>query len=380
MIAGACERGGDGGIIPQVLGAVDCQTRGFAQAGYQALTGLGSPFQAALTALLTIYIAVLGYRLLFGTGGARLADTPAIAIKVGAILALTTNWSLFQTLVFDLVATAPLQLASLIATPVAVSYAADPVAGLQGAHDVLMAAAQAFGKAAGPMVQTYTSPEAGAAKALQAAANALFAGAAGVTAVATLAIGVLTAVGPVFVALFLFRQTRGLFVGWIRALLAAAFAPFAAWIVAVLMLAALEPHLAELVRQIREAKLDPETATTTAGIVFVFSAAEAALLLGGLVIALGLRLDLGPRAASTVQANLDGSAPAPAPQAWLSRPERLAQALRGAGDPQAAVRGGWAAPGAAARRVEPAGDPTAAAQMLARRPGPRSRLLQGSSE
>ena len=48
----------------------------------------------------------IGYRLLFGEG-ARLTDAPMIALKIGAVLALVTNWSLFQTLVFDLAERAP---------------------------------------------------------------------------------------------------------------------------------------------------------------------------------------------------------------------------------------------------------------------------------
>ena len=44
--------------------------------GYESLTAAGSPFQAALTVALTIYVALIGYRLLFGNG-ARLSDGPA---------------------------------------------------------------------------------------------------------------------------------------------------------------------------------------------------------------------------------------------------------------------------------------------------------------
>ena len=48
---------------------------------------------AALTVALTIYVAVIGYRLLFGNG-ARLADGPTIALKIGAVLALVQRVAL----------------------------------------------------------------------------------------------------------------------------------------------------------------------------------------------------------------------------------------------------------------------------------------------
>ncbi len=63
----------DLGVVRDVLTAVDCNTRGFARLGYESLTASGSPFQTALTVALTIYVAVIGYRLLFGAG-ARMSD------------------------------------------------------------------------------------------------------------------------------------------------------------------------------------------------------------------------------------------------------------------------------------------------------------------
>ncbi len=141
------------GIIRGVLGAVDCETRNFAQAGYSALTSSSSTFQVALTALLTVYVALVGYRMLFASSGARLSDAPGIALRIGAILALVTSWSTFQTLVFDVAARAPLQIAGIVASPIqgaASSLASDPVGGLQAAYDQITQRAVIFGKIAGP--------------------------------------------------------------------------------------------------------------------------------------------------------------------------------------------------------------------------------------
>ena len=110
----ACAAMVDDGVIRGVLATVECQTRVYAESGYQALT-TGSPvFQGAVTAVLTIYVALIGYRMLFGQGSTRISDTPGIALKIGLILALVTSWSAFQTLVFDVADRAPEEIAAIV--------------------------------------------------------------------------------------------------------------------------------------------------------------------------------------------------------------------------------------------------------------------------
>jgi type IV secretion system protein VirB6 len=360
----SCDIAADAGVIRGVLAAVDCNTRDFAQLGYEAVTA--SPtFQMALTALLTIYVAAVGYRLLFAAGGARLSDAPGMALKIGAILALVTSWSVFQTLVFDLASRAPVEIAALIASaPQGASVlAADPVGGLQVAYDELSTAAIAFGKAGGAEATAYTSREAAAARALSAASGALFMASAGLISIATVAIGVLTAVGPVFVALFLFLQTRGLFVGWVRALGAAAFASLSAWALIVLMLAVLEPWLIAMARQRAENVLDVSTAVTTASIVFVFAASQAALVIAGAVIALGFRLNLTRQAPDREAA----ARPERAAVHSVSRAEHLAEQLR-RDSASVFTRSGVTASAARAMRSDPSFTPTTRIGDAGRRP------------
>ncbi len=204
-----------------------------------------------------------------------------------------TSWATFQTLVFDLAAKAPAEIAAAIAAPLQAnggSLAADPLGGLQTAYDELVSAAAAFGKTAGPAAHAYASPAASAAESLSAASGVLFMTTAGAIAAATLAIGVLTAVGPVFIALFLIPATRGLFMGWVRALAAAAIAPLLGWLTVVVMLSVLEPWLVTLAQQRADNTLDPQTAMSVASLVFVFGAGQVALLIAACVVAFGFRL------------------------------------------------------------------------------------------
>ncbi|HEY3948389.1 type IV secretion system protein [Phenylobacterium sp.] len=313
------------GVIRGVLGAVDCQTRAFAETGYSSLTSASSGFQVALTALLTIYVALVGWRMLFASNGARLSDAPGIALKIGAILALVTSWANFQTLVFDLAARAPGEISAAIAAPLQSNsaLAADPVGGLQAAYDQLTRSAVAFGGAAGPNAKPYASPAASAADALSAASGAMFMTTAGVIAAATLAIGVLTAVGPVFIALFLIPATRGFFVGWVRALGAAALTLMLGWLGVVLLLSVLQPWLVALAEEQRAGVLHTQTATSAAALVAVFAAGQVALLIAACVMAFAFRLrgraeGVGRRVAATSAPDRTILTPEP------SRAQRLA--------------------------------------------------------
>jgi type IV secretion system protein VirB6 len=308
MIA-ACSSAAARGVIEGVLSGVDCETRTLAEAGYGALTSDSSVFQYAITALLTIYVAYTGYRLIFASRGARLTAAPGVALKIGAVLALITSWPTFQTLVFNLAADGPSELAAVIAQPMQAGsgLAADPIDALQSVYDQLASAGEALGKTAGHET-TYASPAAAAADSLSTASGVLFLSTAGVLAAAMIAIGVLTATGPIFISLFVLPATRGLFVGWLRALAAAALVMLVTWVLIVAELHLLQPWLDELREQQRTSALDPQTAKSVAAFVFVFGGGEAALAVGALVVALGFRL---PNPARRDERAEETSRPAP---------------------------------------------------------------------
>ena len=324
-----CSTVTDLGVVRDVLTAVDCNTRSFARLGYESLAASNSPFQTALTIGLTIYVALIGYRLLFGEG-ARLSDGPVIALKIGAVLALVTSWSLFQTLVFDLAERAPVEIAAIISEPLRVnSLANDPVSGLQSSYDQLKETAAALShppKSANDHAQV---DYATAADALGMAANGLFVASAGLIAVLLIAVGLLTATGPLFIAMFLFFETRGLFVGWVRALAVSAFGLLSAWSLTILMLHAAEPWLKTLTETDANGMADPHTALTTAIIVLVFCAAQFGLMLAAIMIARGFRLParVPPRAGNQTVATQTALATT-SPLDLISRPERLAEQLK----------------------------------------------------
>lgn len=334
-MSNACTTLVDDGVIRGVIATVDCQTRAYAEGGYLALTAGSSVFQTALTALLTIYVALIGYRMLFAQGDTRLSDVPGIALRIGLILALVTSWSTFQTLVFDVADRAPAEIAAVASGPLLTQtdspLAARPVEGLQAAYQELTLTAAAYGRVAGPDAKSYSSPQAAAAEAVGLATGVLFLSSAGVISASKLTIGVLTAIGPLFIILALIRATRGLFVGWVRAIVAAALTTLVTWLLVVLMLSVLDPWLATLEEQRRSQTLDPQTAISAAALVYVFGAGQVALILGAITMAMSFRLPSlasppGVDGRSGVSAPTQGDVAAGRLQP--SRAERLAYELQ----------------------------------------------------
>jgi len=348
-VSGTCAIASNTGAVRAVLWSVDCSTRDLAHRGYEAITG--SPtFQLALTQLLIIYVALVGYRLLFAADGARLSDGPRMALKLGAVLALVSSWSVFETLAFDLAAKAPAEIASLISEG-GRSGAGDPIGRLQVAYDQLSASAAAFTAAAAAQPGQATAPQAAAqantapqdteqadatarrqlaGRALGAASAAVLVIDAGLVAVSTIVIGVLGAVGPIFIVLLIFQQTRGVFEGWVRALAAAGLASMSIWLLDLSMTSVLQPWLISLAQQRAIKQLDPGPAMTAATLVFVFTTAQLALVAGGAVIAFGFRLGSVTRlfSTATAQAGSSGLESAYAPLTMVSRPSLLADQLR----------------------------------------------------
>lgn len=402
-MSGACTLAADTGTIRAVLWSVDCNTRDFTRRGWEALAG-GATFQTALTTALVIYVALIGWRMMFAPEGAHLSEAPRTAIKIGTILALVTSWSLFQTLVFDVAARTPSQIAELVsASSPGTRTIPDPVGELQLAYDQIEAASTGFAAGGDAATRPPPAPPGNAvaaapdpAKADEAArfiqAGRSLANAAellllvhtGLVAASWLMIDILGAIGPLFIALFLFRQTRSFFVGWVRAMAAAALISMTSWILILLMLRTLDPWLVMLAEQRTMNQLDPHAGMSAASLVEIFSLAQAALAIGAGLIAFAFRL---PRARRAAQGPAQAAArqESRTPVELTTRATLLADQLRrfdqmfeargrAAGASAAMSSRGVSGPVVASGRVAPAGDIYRRAVLTGpgRRPGGRS--------
>lgn len=279
------------GAAHQVIAAVGCNAQQLAERAYGQLTAPHALLPTALTTCLTIYVALLGFGLLTG-GGLRLSEVARTGVKVGAVLALTLNWSAFQTLVFNVALGAPVEL-SRVFTESDAEATDDPLTRLEAMHQELIESArslqpQAQGRTASS-AQPGATPQPPAAGTLETLATTLLASTAGLVALWMVAQAVLTALGPGFVLCFLFEATRGLFTGWLRALAVAIIAPVTAWGGMMAWLATMEPWIDQLAQERAAHAITYETISQLVTFTLVFAAAQVALTIGAAVVALAVR-------------------------------------------------------------------------------------------
>lgn len=258
------------GIVTGLVYSVDCQIHTMVHESYRELVGPGTTFAAVFTAMLTIYIALIGYQLLLGRGGVRLTALPTIALKIGLIMAFVTSWSAYQTVIFSFLFDGPRELLAILLRPVTGANS-DIYGGIEHAYATLSAAASVYGgqaNAAGNILQG--GPMLGAGVLWLSAIGILII-IIGVILAAKIVLGFLLALGPVFVALFLFDATRGLFDGWLRAALMFAIAPLAANVFGAAMLLMLSPFLMILSKNASLGVFDMGPIITIGLVVIVFA-------------------------------------------------------------------------------------------------------------
>jgi type IV secretion system protein VirB6 len=336
-------------LVGSLLGVVDCNLQGLIQAAYGALFQPAGPFGVLLTAALTIYVALIGYQLLLGRAALNISAVTLSAIKLAAVVALATQWGVYQRLVYHLLFFGPEQLANLISHPLwrGAGHEDDVFDGLQRAFTDLTAFSPATPPGAAATTAGPVAAGAGQLSTLLSRAgfdSVLLLGSAvllllstlGVLITCKIVLGFLLACGPIFIALMLFETTQGLFEGWLRAALGFAFAPLAVTLLLGFGLVLLEPSLQQIEIMRGHAQYIPGVGFGVAVMVAALAGVSLGLVAAGGVIAGSFRLPRparpGPASAPTWTTATNSS------QQGQSRADRiagviLAQARRGASAP-----------------------------------------------
>ncbi|MBU0832075.1 MAG: type IV secretion system protein [Alphaproteobacteria bacterium] len=243
----ACSSLGSGGnFVAGMIAFVDCQAQSIGSQGYQALAAPGSTFTLIMTALLTLFIALFGYRMLLGHVPTVREGVLAM-VKIGIVLVLTTSWPAYRTLVYDVALRAPAEISTQIGGAAGLpGTSGGMVSRLDAADQALVALA---GAGVGPVniADRDPAPFAGFdAFAFGGSRMLYLVGLISALAVPRLVAGLLLAIAPLFVAFLLFDATRSLFEGWLRGLVGAILGAFAATMMLGVQLALLEPWLSSL--------------------------------------------------------------------------------------------------------------------------------------
>lgn len=281
-------------FLSTLLRHIDCQAQTIGATGYQALAHPGSPLAAVLTGLLTIFVALFGFRMILGQAPS-LRDGVMSMVKIGVVLTLATSWGAYRTVVYDVVVEGPSYLSAAIARPTA----------LPGAGGDLVERLQAADGAIIRLTNLGTGREDGASRPLPGRTNpnqppertplpddpalgwarVLFlSGVVAAIAAVRVTAGVLLALAPLMAGLLLFDMGRSLFAGWVRALLFTLLASIAVTIMLGVELALLEPWLVHVLR-LREAKVLTASAPVE---LLIMCLAFALALFGALAILLRL--------------------------------------------------------------------------------------------
>lgn len=241
-------------FAPSVLAFLDCQAQTIGAGGYGALAAPGSTASVLLTGMVTLLIALLGYRMLLG-------HTPTVRegvltfVKIGLVLVLATSWPAYQILVYDIILRSPAELAATIGGAASLPGSGGGLVDRIDAVDQALKVLAIEGVGPVPlgangqpiMPSVPPSPFIGFDNFALGFARVIFLVATIASfAVVRLVAGLLLALAPLFAAFLLFDGTRGLFAGWLKALLGSALGSLAIAITLGVTLAFLEPWLATL--------------------------------------------------------------------------------------------------------------------------------------
>jgi len=314
-------------FLSTLLRHIDCQAQTVGADGYQALASPGSPFALELTGLLTIFVALFGLRMMLGQTPTIRDGVMAVA-KIGMVLTIAASWPAYRTVVYDVVVQGPAQLSGALGRAAGLPGAdGDLVNRLQDADaSIIRLINYGTGRddlavlpSANPSEPAQRTPIADN-PALGWARVFFLSSTIAAFAAVRLTAGVLLALAPLFAGLLLFDIARGLFVGWLRALVFALLASIATTIVLGVQLALLEPWLAQVI-QLRQSNALAAAAPIE---LLVICLAFALALFGSLGILLRLAFTVHVQAG---RSEMKETAPAPArpePQPNVMPPERTA--------------------------------------------------------
>ncbi|WP_295226068.1 type IV secretion system protein [uncultured Brevundimonas sp.] len=226
---------------------IDCKAETLGGAGYQALASPSSFLSVAVTGLLVVFVALFGLRMMMGrTPSVR--DSVMAMVKIGVVLTLAGSWPAYKTLVYDVIVEGPEQIARALGGASDTSL----IARLQTTDRSIITLTN-LGTGREPAA-TLPSPS-GEQQRFPIADDPAFGwarivfltGVVAVFAVVRLTAGLLLALTPLFAGLLLFGLSRGLVIGWARALIFTFLASVASTLIWGVQLALLEPWLTRVV-------------------------------------------------------------------------------------------------------------------------------------
>lgn len=270
-------------FLVETLSHLDCQAQTLGSFGFQSLAQTGSPASVLLGALLTLFIALYGIRLLFGSDEGP-HDLVNAVLKVGIILTLAVSWPAWRTLAYDTVLFGPAEVASVVMPSTLPAPRTGFAERLQAVDSGIAALTYSgTGRQTGQLLGDQATSgfrsialtdEAG----LGWSRPLFLASTIGPLALLRIAGGLLLALAPLVAGLLLFDFSRGLFAGWIRGLALVALGSLGMTVLLSVELAVMEPWLADVLNRRNLGYATPTAPTELLALVIAFAIATTGLL------------------------------------------------------------------------------------------------------
>lgn len=271
-------------FLVEMLNHLDCQAQSLGSLGYASLAEPGSPGAFALAGLLTLFVAIFAYRLLFGPDpGVR--DVVGAVLKIGIVLTLAASWPAYRILAYDTVLKGPAEIAASLASPQLPDTGSGFAERLQAIDTGLASLVVAgTGRQTGSLeleesrAGTFEGVALVDEQALGWARTAYLATTIGSLAVVRIVAGILLALAPLFAGLLLFAFTTGLFAGWLRGLVLAALGSVGLTVMLSIQAAVMEPWLAEVLQRRALGYATPSAPTEILALTLAFAVGAAGIL------------------------------------------------------------------------------------------------------
>ncbi|MEO1729909.1 MAG: type IV secretion system protein [Pseudomonadota bacterium] len=225
-----------GAGITAALTAVDCIATEVSNEAFGKLFASDGQLATVLTILLTLYVAFFGFSLALGRSNLGMRSLVPRMMTLGLVVTFATGAAVYSSVLYTLFVWTPDFVAGLLTQ----SDGSATVTFAQKLDVVFIAVQQA--STGETDINMFSPPGM-----MWMGALLLLLGTVGLLVTARIGLALLLAIGPIFVVLALFNQTRGLFVGWLKGMLMMSLAPLFAVVGGSIMLEMAVPILANLV-------------------------------------------------------------------------------------------------------------------------------------
>ena len=260
--------------VADALKSVDCLSGQAVEIAFSRLFGTSGALSQALTLILSLYVALLAVSLLTGRTQLRLNMLTPRMLQLGLVLTFATSWAAYQSVAWNLLIGAPDEVASQLlgtqgSATVLFAQRLDTLFDIIADTAHLASGANAVAPTPGVAVPQIAGASPKPADLLWAASLLLLLGTVGVLIVARIALATIMALGPVFIILALFRGSRGLFEGWIKAAVMLAITPLLAVLIGGGTLVMITPMIRALQNAGSKVTLELATSVFLAAFVYV---------------------------------------------------------------------------------------------------------------